>query len=270
MRRVDSNIYDEKYFLETDGAGYFFNNKVAPKFLQAVCLSGADSDDFVLDLGCGRGDLLVALAQTNARVIGLDYSTEALKITQKTVSGLDGGKNIKVVNADASKLGFADQTFDFVFMMDIVEHLYPEQLQSCFAECYRVLKDDGSLIIHTSPNKWYNDYGYPCWEQRINKFLNKLFKQNLLTRPIRTEMDIKVHINEQTTTSLKKALSDARFKSKVWLGNEYVTPAKKGAPLMRVLEICRQVLCHAFPLSLFPPLNYLFSNNIWAIAKREP
>lgn len=271
MRYVDSGIYDEKYFLETDGANYFLKNKVAPKFLYAVYLSGAAAGDRVLDLGCGRGDLLLALAPTKARVVGLDYSRDALEITRKTLSRLseDTRKNVTVMNADASRLGFADEKFDFIFMVDIVEHLYPEQLQECFTECYRVLKEDGSLIIHTSPNKGYNDFGYPYWEQHINKILNKLFKQNLLTRPIRTDMDLRVHVNEQTVAGLRESLSKAGFHPKVWLGGEYVTPVKKENPVMQALEVCRQVLCHAYPLSLFPPLNHLFSNNIWAVAKKE-
>ncbi len=269
MRRVESDIYDHKYFSESDGAGYFFKNKLAPKFLEAVYLSGATDYDCVLDLGCGRGDLLHALAPTKARIVGLDYSRDALAITQKGLSAADLNNNISVVNADATNLGFGDKKFDFVFMVDIVEHLYPEQLHSCFSECHRVLKDDGSLIIHTSPNKWYNDYGYPCWEQRINKILNLLFRQNLMTRPIRTEMDRKVHVNEQTLRTLEESLTQARFAPKIWLGKEYVVPVKKETALMNILEVFRQVVCHAFQLSLIPPLSYLFSNNIWAIATKK-
>jgi hypothetical protein len=28
------------------------------------------------------------------------------------------------------------------------------------------------------------------------------------------------------------------------------------------------MLCHAYPLSLIPPLNSIFCNDIWAIAKK--
>lgn len=272
MRRVESGIYDRKYFAAADGAGYFFKNETAPKFFRAVCLSGAAQGDRVLDIGCGRGDLLRALAPTQAKIVGLDYSKDALAIAKKTFSRPenDGAGNIHLANSDAATLGFADASFDFVFMIDIVEHLYPEQLRECFNECHRVLKEDGRLIVHTSPNKGYNDIGYPYWERPLNMALNKLFKQNLLTRPIRNEMDIRVHVNEQTPWSLENSLREARFYPKVWLGSEYVQPVKKDSPLAQALEVCRQVLCHAWPLSLFPPFNYLFSNNIWAVAKKEP
>lgn len=112
-------------------------------------------------------------------------------------------------------------------MTDPVEHLHPDELQKCLEECKRVFKPDGKLIAHTAPNLWHNDFGYPFWEQPVDKILNSLFKRNLLTRPVRTETDLKTHINEQTLFSLKKRLRNTGFQTKIWLGPEYIVPAKK-------------------------------------------
>ena len=267
---VDPKLYDKEYFESIDGAQYFAENKTAPKFIYAVNISGLTTGESALDIGCGRGDLMMALAQIGADVTGIDYSQEALDIVQKALAKqtAEWKHRIKVLHSDATALNFSGQTFDYVFMTDIVEHLYPSELQKCFEECKRVLKPDGKLVVHTAPNRWYNEFGYPLWEQPINKILNRLFRQNLLTRPIRTEMDLKVHINEQTTLNLKKYLANTGFKSKIWLGSEYVVPVKKDSSITQLLEIFRQVLCHAYPLSLFPPLNFIFCNDIWAIAKK--
>ncbi len=267
---VDSKLYDKEYFESIDGAHYFAENKTAPKFTYAVDASGLAEGDSALDIGCGRGDLMMALAQKGADVTGIDYSKEALEIARNAIAEqtAEWKHKIKVVHSDATTLKFADQTFDYIFMTDIVEHLYPLELQKCLDECKRVLKPKGKLIIHTAPNRWYNDFGYPLWEQPINKILNLLFRQNLLTRPIRTELDRKVHINEQTILSLKKYLVKTGFKSKIWLGSEYVAPIKKNSFAMQLMEIFRQMLCHAYPLSLFLPLKFIFCNDIWAIAKK--
>lgn len=269
-RRVDSSLYDKQYFEATDGARYFFEGKVAPKFLRAVRISGLKAGDKVLDVGCGRGDLVFALARFGADVAGLDYSKDALEIARQAIVRLPPEIQCKIdlMNGDAAQLDFPDGTFDYVFMMDIVEHLYPEQLRQCFNECGRVLKNGGSLVVHTSPNRWYNDVGYPFWERPVNKILNRLFGQNLLDRPIRTDMDHAVHINEQTVVSLKKYLDEAGFCSKIWLGNEYILPARKDSVVMQALEVFRQTVCHLFPVSLVPPLIYIFSNNIWALGKK--
>ena len=98
--------------------------------------------------------------------------------------------------------------------------------------------------------------------------LNRLFKQNLLTREIRSETDLKVHVNEQTIISLKDYLRKAGFQPRIWLGNEYIKPVKKNSLKEKILELARQVVCHLFPFSLIFPLKFIFSNNIWAIAEK--
>ena len=271
IQGVDSQLYNKEYFKSIDGAQYFSEDRTAPKFIYAIKISGLSQGDSALDIGCGRGDLMMALAERGADVTGIDYSKDALEIAQKAIDKrpVEKKNKLKVLHSNATGLNFSDQTFDYIFMTDIVEHLYPSELQRCFKECKRVLKPKGKLVIHTAPNRWYNDFGYPLWEQPVNKILNRLFRQKLLTRPIRTEIDRKVHINEQTIVSLKQYMQKAGFNSKIWLGSEYVVPVKKQSPSIQLLEIFRQVLCHAYPLSLLPPLSFIFCNDIWAIAKKN-
>ena len=271
IKGVDPEVYDKKYFESSDGAHYFAKEKTAPKFIYAINISGLTDGDSVLDIGCGRGDLMIALAHEGANVTGIDYSKDALEIAKKAIDKqpTELKEKIRTKHSNAACLDFPDTTFDFIFMTDLVEHLYPKELKKCFEECRRILKTDGKLIIHTAPNRWYGDFGYPYWEQPLNKFINRLFRQNLLTRPIRTEIDIKVHVNEQTFYSLKKCFKQTGFNSKVWMGSEYVVPAKKTSLGMQLLEISRQIVCHAYPLSLFNPFNLLFCNDIWAIANKK-
>ena len=270
IQGVDSQLYNKEYFESIDGAQYFSEDRTAPKFIYAVKISGLTQGDSALDIGCGRGDLMMALAKKGADVTGIDYSKDALEIAQKAIDKqpVEKRNKLKVLHSNATALNFSDQTFDYIFMTDIVEHLYPSELHRCFKECKRVLKPKGKLVIHTAPNRWYNDFGYPLWEQPVNKILNRLFRQKLLTRPIRTEIDRKVHINEQTIVSLKQYMKKTGFNSKIWLGSEYVMPVKKHSPIIQLLEIFRQVLCHAYPLSLLPPLSFIFCNDIWAIARK--
>ncbi len=98
--------------------------------------------------------------------------------------------------------------------------------------------------------------------------LNRVFKQNLLTMEIRNQTDFKIHINEQTIIRLKGYFKKAGFQAKILLGNEYIKPAKKSLLKEQILEFARQVVCHFFSFSFIFPLNLLFSNNIWAIAKK--
>lgn len=56
-----------------------------------------------------------------------------------------------VIEADASSLPFENESFDFVFCRDVIEHVLDEQL--VFAEINRVLKPDGYLLL-TTPNAY--------------------------------------------------------------------------------------------------------------------
>lgn len=270
MVSPDSKLYSKEYFFNSEGIDYFKRGLLSPKFERAVCLAKLRSGMRILDIGCGRGDIIIACAKKDVFSYGIDYSQSAIDIAKIAKQSLPNhhASYFSVQQASANALPFTENSFDKIFFMDVAEHLSPDDLLSCLRECRRILKNNGELIMHTSPNRWYNDFGYPLWEQPINKILNNIFKQNLLTRKIRNETDLKVHINEQTIYSLKLYLTKAGFRPKVWLGDEYVKPVKKNSSKEQTLEFARQIICHFYPLSLVFPLKLLFSNNIWAVSKK--
>ena len=45
---------------------------------------------------------------------------------------------------------FPNDYFDRVLMFDVVEHLFPWELQQAFVDIGRVLKPGGRLVIHLS------------------------------------------------------------------------------------------------------------------------
>ncbi len=270
MKTPDSKHYSKEYFLSTEGIDYFKKGLISPKFKQAVNMAKLKAGMKILDIGCGRGDIVLASAKKNIYSYGIDYAHDAIEINKAAKQSLPDNITsfFSVHQASGDTLPFKKCTFDKIFFMDVAEHLSHSDLLQCLKECKRTLKEDGELIIHTSPNRWYNDFGYPFWEQPINKILNLVFRQNLLAREIRNETDLKVHINEQTILSIKNYLKKAGFQPKIWLGNEYTKPIAKNSFKQRILEFVRQTVCHLYPFSLIFPLNLLFSNNIWAVAKK--
>lgn len=101
-------------------------------------------DKKILSLGCGTCDDINYLFKEN-EVWGIDSSEAALKI-----AGLLGAKT-KISDLN-DKVDFPDRFFDIVICKDVLEHLIkPDQL---LKEIYRILKDDGFLIINV-PNHFY-------------------------------------------------------------------------------------------------------------------
>jgi ubiquinone/menaquinone biosynthesis C-methylase UbiE len=81
----------------------------------------------VLDIGSGRGEIVLHCALGDAKSIGIDYSADAIRLA----SGLKNrykiaGNNMSFIRGSASKLSFKNNIFDRVFLLDLVEHLHEQ------------------------------------------------------------------------------------------------------------------------------------------------
>jgi ubiquinone/menaquinone biosynthesis C-methylase UbiE len=164
---VPSTLYTEEYF-RTACEGYDeFNTSegehLSRRLKAAFELAEVTPGMRVLDVGCGRGEILRHCAQLGADAYGIDYAAVAVQMSQRVIEPLNGvvpGKTA-VGQADAKKLPFPTGAFDRVLLFDVVEHLHPWELQQALREVHRVLKPEGRVIIHTAPNIWYDRYAYP-------------------------------------------------------------------------------------------------------------
>jgi len=100
--------------------------------------------DKVLEVGCGRGDVLIALAELGRICAGTEISQHMLELCND--------KGLKVVRGCADSIDFPTGSFDVVFSQEVLEHLHPEDVPRHFEEAFRVLRPNGILAIET-PNK---------------------------------------------------------------------------------------------------------------------
>ncbi len=98
-----------------------------------------------LDVGCGEGVMLRLCGEQGARMIGLDGMEGAVRFA----SALLGACRLEAVliRADAQELPFADNSFDFVTCLEVIEHL--ERPEAFLSEVRRVLKAPGVLVLST-------------------------------------------------------------------------------------------------------------------------
>jgi len=113
-------------------------------------------DERVLDMGCGRGAVLVAVARrlTTGRVVGIDlWSTRdqsgnarAVTLRNAALEGVD--QRIEIETGDMRALPFPDGGFDVV-VSSLAIHNIPsrEDRVKAVAEAWRVLKPGGRLAI---------------------------------------------------------------------------------------------------------------------------
>ena len=256
---VSARLYTEEYFRTAcEGFDEFnasegeqLSRRLRAAFELAEVLPGMR----VLDVGCGRGEILRQCAQLGAFACGVDYAPVAMQLARRVVTALDPLQgHIALGQANAKQLPFAGASFDRVLLFDVVEHLHPWELQAALLEVRRVLKPEGRLVIHTAPNVWYDRYAYP-----LVRLLRRLMGQGAHypqdPRQFLVDANEHVHVNEQSLLSMHLALRRAGFRGRVWLDSP---PQNRDETLP--LALLRRL---AFDV---PPFRWFFEREVFAVA----
>lgn len=96
----------------------------------------------ILDLACGQGFFSAHLAASGAQIMGVDISAELIATAKKKIRV----PNVVFEVSSAHKLGFLkDKSFDTVISVLATQNI--KELDETFAECQRVLKPGGRLVL---------------------------------------------------------------------------------------------------------------------------
>lgn len=134
-----------------------------------------------LDVGCGSGALTIACAKRNpqGRMVGIDrwgkdYGEFSLPLCQNNAKA-EGVSNTEFQKSDATKLPFADETFDAVTSNYVYHNISGVDKQQLLLETLRTLKKGGTFAIHDLMGK--NRYG------DMEAFCKKLREMGYLPAP---------------------------------------------------------------------------------------
>jgi len=102
----------------------------------------------VIDIGCGMGGVArrIAAKYQDVKVIGLDLSTEYVRVAKGLTETLNMNKSVEFMNGDMQDLSrFSDGAFDFAVSISAAMNVSNKHL--FFKEAFRVLKSGGKLGI---------------------------------------------------------------------------------------------------------------------------
>jgi ubiquinone/menaquinone biosynthesis C-methylase UbiE len=256
---LPSTLYTEEYFLNAcEGYEEFVESqgeRLSRRLSEAFAYAEVKPGMKVLDVGCGRGEILRHVTKLGARAYGVDYAEVAVKLSREATR--DEPTPIGVYRTDAKRLPYPDGTFDRILMFDVVEHLFPWELDASLKDIQRVLKPQGMIVVHTAPNRWYDQYAYP-FVRGVRRLQGKKYPAN--PRALNVEANVEVHVNEQSIVSLGQYLKRAGFTQvKVWLNSP---------PQHRRENIVFRGARHVF--FKWAPFRWFFEREVFAVGvKRE-
>lgn len=150
MKQID--LFHPIVFNDREWAeGYYKRNKGnikrVGKRLAGMLNSFGFSKGTVLDVGCGFASVPIEIAKgfPEAMITGIDLGEPLLEIGRKLINEAELQNQIDLVNGDALKLQYEDNSFDLVmntFLIHIVED--PIQMLN---EIERVTKPGGIILI---------------------------------------------------------------------------------------------------------------------------
>ncbi|WP_262493303.1 class I SAM-dependent methyltransferase [Kaistella solincola] len=114
---------------------------------------GLKSSSNVLELGCGVGNFTKLLAEkvTSGKIEAVDFSQKSIEIARKKC-GEKQNIHFEVADVTAYTPKFAD--FDFITLMDVIEHIPLEKHQELFSKICR-FSTEKTLIALNIPNPEY-------------------------------------------------------------------------------------------------------------------
>jgi GT2 family glycosyltransferase/cyclopropane fatty-acyl-phospholipid synthase-like methyltransferase len=257
---VDPAVYDEGYYRESCAGAELWQQsggaEIDPLYRGSLEIAGLPAGEVVVDIGTGRGELLVAAHEAGARrTIGVEYSPAAVALAQRTLAAHPAAQGAEVLLADARALPLADAMADLVTMLDVVEHLTADERAAAYAEARRILRPGGRMLVHTMPTRTLYEVTY-----RVQRSLTP---QRLRTWPRdpRRQLERDMHVGEQTLRVLRRELRTAGFadvsvRPGAWIHDDFV-PDERARRLYRRLARTRLT-------------RSLGAADLWALARRPP
>jgi len=209
---------------------HFFPSPEQMKQARAWFLRFLPEKGRVLDLGCGRGEVLELLAERGFDPLGVESDHELVSVCR--------GKELAVEEGDVvGFLGQQQEAWDGVFIGHLIEHMPPETAHQMLVYAWRALHGGGRVILLT-PN--------PNWLPGVGDFWSDM-----------------THVRPYPIVALRDMLESLGFR----IVDAGIDPATRlrpdwRRPLKAVVDLCRLLLLRMVVL------EYYNGSELYVIAEK--
>ncbi len=107
-----------------------------------------------LDVGCGTGELVCALAKAGVKAVGVDFAAEMCALSQAKAEN-EGLAEAKFVHASIFDYKPGEEKFDLISANGFIEYISEPQLRDFIAHAKSLLTPGGALVLG-SRNRLFN------------------------------------------------------------------------------------------------------------------
>ena len=129
---------------------HYFSKHSGASILQAIGESVDLRGRRVLDFGCGPGFMLERILEQGIRASGVEFSERSVREATERLRRFPSFEG--VTRAERVPTPLADSAYDAVLCVEVVEHLFDDQLRPALQEIRRLLKPGGVAVV-TTPNE---------------------------------------------------------------------------------------------------------------------
>lgn len=120
--------------------------------------------DGFLDVACGTGHLVLAVAAQGIQSLGIDFSEKMITICERNCEQSPDGNMAQFQNCSIFDFPTKADQFDVISSQGFIEYISKEQLNDFFARCAKMLRPGGALVI-SSRNRLLNAFSQNAFTQ---------------------------------------------------------------------------------------------------------
>lgn len=270
---VPASEYDDAWIADTwgwdDGEEFIRTGggHIRPRVEKALKMARIKEGMRILDVGCGRGEVVLHCARKGITSVGIDYSPDAIALAEKARSNTTGEVMARAtfILGDVNAMPDSAGTFDRILLLDIVEHLHDYELVPLLSKLKTMLSPGGSIVIHTLPNRWVYDFTYA----RLMRIVMPWLPGNP-----RSAKEQSIHVNEMSIVHLDRLLRNCGLNCRLYLREVITAQAAwhrrsdlKGTRGTVYRWFGNPLIAWSYRLLALTPLRLLVVNDIFCIAQ---